>query len=156
MLWFGCRQAQAKKLKGGDVNASFHPLSSKEIEDATARILPKFDGVLLKSDVKSMPKSSCVIINIDDVDASGSPEHGGTHWVAYCDGAYFDSFGGPPITELKGKVKVFNSTVYQNPTDVSCGYWALMFLKLMNELHDFPKVMARMSQVTPTDLLKLV
>lgn len=149
-------QTQAKKPEsGGGLDDRFHPLSSIEIEEKCKNI-PGFIGVLLKNDLRKLTPKHCAVINIDHVDDSGSPERGGTHWVAYYKGSYFDSFGGPPVSELDGKVKVYNSTIYQNPDDVSCGYWCILFLKLMDKHNDFAQVMVKMSRVKPEHLLNIM
>lgn len=112
-----------------------------------------FGGVIMRQSMKNRkidPEASYVI-NLDDIGKNGAPIHGGTHWVSISHNCYFDSFGCPPPDEImmKHNIKKYNSTVYQNPEDVSCGYWAITFIKMMNKLRNFEEVMGKMNGLPP-------
>jgi hypothetical protein len=54
------------------------------------------------------------------------------------------------------KIKMYSSTVNQNPSDVSCGYWCLKFLELMQKnSRDFAKTMAEISSISEEELSKM-
>lgn len=53
-------------------------------------------------------------------------------------------------------IKMYSSTVNQNPHDVSCGYWCLKFLELMQKNNgDFAKTIAEISAVSEEELSKM-
>lgn len=113
----------------------------------------------MRGNLSDLPKqATCGVINLDDVDEAGSAVRGGTHWCAFYSNSYFDSFGSPPPDELTNirKIKQYSSTVNQDPSDVSCGYWCLMFLKLMKaNKGNFQKTMAEIENVQKNELSQL-
>lgn len=114
----------------------------------------RFSGVHMREDV---PKNAyCGVINLDDTDETGGALRGGTHWTAWYNGCYFDSFGSPPPEELMKAVKLkkYNSTVFQDPDDVSCGYWCIKFLYDMQDSKgNFEHVMSKLMETKEGELV---
>jgi len=78
------------------------------------------------------PNQMC-IVNIDDI------HNRGTHWVCCFkrnnQSIFFDSFGLPAPTDIRkflGKPKIiYNSSILQDASFDSCGYWCLFYLFFM-------------------------
>jgi len=100
------------------------------------------------------PRGVSGIINLDDSDASGSAARGGTHWVAWFKDTYFDSFGCPPIDELKS-IKKYSTMVIQSIQDINCGYYCAAFIRLMDKHKgNFAKVIGILDTCTDDELIK--
>ena len=88
---------------------------------------------------RKIPKTISGICNQGDLDT------GGTHWVAFYNGAnqkytiYYDSFGQPPDPRLlrylktSGKQVIGLSSIHQALDSKACGYYCIFFLKAMNK-----------------------
>lgn len=76
-----------------------------------------------------------MIINYHNYDQPGS------HWVCVCNDTFFDSFGVPPSSIIQewirkhnnGKEIPYNSHQLQNNMSTLCGYWCIIFIKLIGK-----------------------
>ena len=87
--------------------------------------IKNFNGVFNRDNLKrTIKKSECGIINLDDKIGSG------THWVCYYNNYYFDPFGMPPSVEVfkYSKGIQYNNIQYQDTKSVLCRYYYLHFL----------------------------
>ena len=81
---------------------------------------------------RKMKHNECGIINFDPIDQPGS------HWVAYYNNEYFDSFGLPPPQEIENYLKTsgkdiyYNSSQLQKANSVLCGDYCIHFIKKRN------------------------
>ena len=93
-----------------------------------------FRGVYMRDRLPSKClNKECGILNLD---SSINP---GSHWTAYYrtsknNNFYFDSLGNlaPPkelIQYLNCENVQYNTITYQSPSQTSCGYWCLLWLK---------------------------
>ena len=98
----------------------------------TSELLEKLYKIKI-SGVEFYPRDSIIsstkgICNIDD----GS--QGGTHWVAFYNSKYFDSFGGSPdqwlIKQLPKSI-IYHNYIIQDIYSKMCGTYCLYFLYLL-------------------------
>jgi hypothetical protein len=76
------------------------------------------------NDALKAPKRGCgYILNLQNVNEPGS------HWTAFYDGSYFDSYGVPPTLKIARFTKKYNTLQYQSFDQESCGFHAVYVLK---------------------------
>jgi len=98
---------------------------------------PDFIGVFAHDELPEITneKKYSMIINYNNHDESGS------HWVCICNNTFFDSFGVVPSTIIQkfirrnngGKEIPYNSHQLQNELSVLCGYWCIVYIKMINK-----------------------
>lgn len=120
-------------------------LTNYQIEDVAMRLHLPLRKILFKDQLKEFqPRSGAYVINLD----SSNSGNYGTHWVglyltkengiphAY----YYDSFGGPPTTEVLEFAKIFKAPIlsYSNKQIQAlnsnyCGQYVLLFIQAMSK-----------------------
>jgi hypothetical protein len=84
----------------------------------------KLDGIFAKDELGTRLDKGrgSFIINLDDSDGPG------THWVAWKNGVYFDSYGLPPPLAVPRPIEGYNGDAIQSLNSEGCGWFCLYFL----------------------------
>ena len=100
--------------------------------------IKNFRGVFSRDNLPNkMNKIECGIINLDDKVGDG------THWVAYYNNYYFDSYGISAPLEVMKYISncLYNTLQYQTKRSVLCGFYCLYFIKMLQDGHNIYDVL---------------
>ncbi len=120
-------------------------LTNYNIIDVAQRLRLPLRKVAFKNQLKEFqPQAGAYVINMDDSDSGNN----GTHWVALYltreagvpHAYYYDSYGGPPPTEVllfsrrfKAPILSYSNKQLQSLNSNYCGQYVLLFIQMMSK-----------------------